>query len=89
MSATGERLVRLLGTELALCRPEDGDGGERGVSSVVTPYQPLVFARDAEDVPFFHELFCRGVNLLAKTRREMRAKTQRDQDKVSLARPGL
>lgn len=76
LSVTAERLVRLLGAELSLC-------GNRGdaPSSRQHQYQPLVFGRE---VPFFHELFCRGLNLLAKTRREMRAKTQHDQDKVGM-----
>lgn len=80
LSVTAERLVRLLGAELSLC-------GNRGdaPSSRQHQYQPLVFGRE---VPFFHELFCRGLNLLAKTRREMRAKTQHDQDKVGMGRHG-
>lgn len=75
LNNTAERLVRLLGAELLLCRDPDGTPS----SAKSNLYQPLLFSRD---VPFFHELFCRGLNLLAKTRREMRAKTQRDQDKV-------
>lgn len=66
-------MVRLLADELCLFERERGRGREEAL------YQPLVFA---QDIPFFHELFCRGINLLAKTRREMRAKTARDQDKV-------
>ncbi|XP_034257007.1 uncharacterized protein LOC117654466 [Thrips palmi] len=87
LSVTAERLVRLLGAELSLC--DDGGAWSTPTTATATRakataakahlYQPLVFARE---VPFFHELFCRGLNLLAKTRREMRAKTQRDQDKV-------
>ncbi|KAE8750026.1 hypothetical protein FOCC_FOCC003150 [Frankliniella occidentalis] len=75
LNNTAERLVRLLGAELLLCRDPDGTPS----SAKSNLYQPLLFSRD---VPFFHELFCRGLNLLAKTRREMRAKTQRDQDKL-------
>ncbi|KAK3923304.1 Engulfment and cell motility protein 1 [Frankliniella fusca] len=78
LSATAERLVRLLGAELLLCRDLDRSAGTPA-SAKTYLYQPLLFSRD---VPFFHELFCRGINLLAKTRREMRAKTKRDQDKV-------
>lgn len=85
LSVTAERLVRLLAAELGLCEDDRGRGPAMSASApaasskAAPPYQPLVFTRD---VPFFHELFCRGLNRLARTRREMRAKTPRDQDKV-------
>lgn len=42
---------------------------------------PILF-HPKEKSPFFEELFCRAVWLLAKTRREMKARVDEDHDKV-------
>lgn len=49
-----------------------------------TLYIPLIFKEDK--FIFFEELFCRAVWLLAKTRREMKAKVEEDHQKVNLVK---
>lgn len=72
--STCERLVRLLSDLLGLEKPPKHDG---------KLYQPMVFTASNE-CPFMEELFCHAALLLGRTRREMRARTPSDQEKVIL-----
>jgi hypothetical protein len=71
-TSTCERLVRLLCELLGLGKPPKHDG---------KLYQPMVFTA-SNDCPFVEELFCHAALLLGRTRREMRARTPSDQEKV-------
>jgi len=69
---TCERLVQLICEQLGVGKPPKHDG---------KVYQPMVFT--AEDGCFFiAELFCHVAFLLGRTRRQMRARTPSDQEKV-------
>jgi len=71
---TCERLVQLICEQLGVGKPPKHDG---------KVYQPMVFT--AEDGCFFiAELFCHVAFLLGRTRRQMRARTPSDQEKVIL-----
>lgn len=72
--STCERLVRLLCELLGVGKPPKRDG---------MLYQPMVFTT-ANDCPFMEELFCHAALLMGTTRREMRARTPSDQEKVML-----
>jgi hypothetical protein len=71
-TSTCERLVRLLCELLGVGKPPKHDG---------KLYQPMVFTA-SNDCPFMEELFCHVALLLGRTRREMRARTPSDQEKV-------
>lgn len=71
---TCERLVQLICEQLGVGKPPKPDG---------KLYQPMVFT--AEDgCLFIAELFCHLALLLGRTRRQMRARTPSDQEKVIL-----
>jgi engulfment/cell motility protein 1 len=70
--STCEHLVRLLCELLGVGKPPKHDG---------ELYQPMVFTA-SNDSPFMEELFCHAALLLGRTRREMRARTPSDQEKV-------
>jgi engulfment/cell motility protein 1 len=72
--STCERLIRLLSELLGVGKPPKRDG---------KLYQPMVFTA-SNDCPFMEELFCHAALLLGRTRREMRARTPSDQEKVIL-----
>jgi engulfment/cell motility protein 1 len=72
--STCDRLVRLLCELLGVGKPPKHDG---------MLYQPMVFTAP-NDHPFMEELFCHAVLLMGTTRREMRARTPSDQEKVML-----
>lgn len=66
------RIVRMLCDVLHIGKERD-----KHCSMVI----PILF-HPKEKSPFFEELFCRAVWLLAKTRREMKARVDEDHDKV-------
>lgn len=72
--STCECLVRLLSDLLGVGKSPKHDG---------KLYQPMVFTASS-DCPFMEELFCHVALLLGRTRREMRARTPSDQEKVIL-----
>lgn len=72
--STCEHLVHLLSELLGVGKPPKHDG---------KLYQPMVFTA-SNDCPFMEELFCHAALLLGRTRREMRARTPSDQEKVML-----
>lgn len=69
---TCERLVHLICELLGVGKPPKHDG---------KLYQPMVFSAP-DGCRFIEELFCHVVLLLGRTRREMRARTPSDQEKV-------
>jgi engulfment/cell motility protein 1 len=71
---TCERLVRLLCELLGVGKAPKHDG---------VLYQPMVFTAP-NDRPFMEELFCHVALLMGTTRREMRARTASDQEKVMI-----
>jgi engulfment/cell motility protein 1 len=72
--STCERLVRLLCELLDVGKPPKRDG---------ILYQPMVFTAPNYHL-FLEEMFCHAALLMGRTRREMRARTSSDQDKVML-----
>lgn len=70
---TCEHLIQSLCELLGVGKPLKHDG----------MYQPMVFTAP-DDSSFMEELFCHAVLLLGTTRREMRARTPSDQEKVML-----
>ncbi|XP_001815393.2 engulfment and cell motility protein 1 isoform X2 [Tribolium castaneum] len=70
--ASSERVVRMLAKILRI-----GVGPDRSS----TCYQPTIFTHSSK-MPFFFELFSRTMWLLSKTRREMKASTLSDYEKV-------
>ncbi|PSN39891.1 hypothetical protein C0J52_07938 [Blattella germanica] len=70
--STCENIVKLLCELLGIGKPPTREG---------KLYQPMVFTASVEN-PFVEELFCRAALLMGRTRREMRARTLGDQEKV-------
>ncbi|XP_063239770.1 engulfment and cell motility protein 2-like [Bacillus rossius redtenbacheri] len=70
--ATCDRLARLVCDVTGVGRAPRKDG---------SLFQPMVFAAKP-GLHLLEELFCRSVPLLGRTRREMRARTVEDEDKV-------
>ncbi|XP_069704505.1 engulfment and cell motility protein 1-like [Periplaneta americana] len=67
-----ERLTQILCELLGVGKPPTDDG---------VLYQPMIFTAP-NDHPFLEEVFCRAALLMGRTRREMRARTFDDQEKV-------